>query len=313
MTLGLRPVRERVVCPHLGTGTLYNPERRIAFKADCGQRANCAQARRRWRFELRERLNLVEYLRTPDLWTFTARTAEQDGLYRARKMGLRAADAFLLRGEDRGSVNRANLDLMRQGLERLIRYIDRQVKRQRQPGYERSAWAVRLRLEYGTDRPVRGRPGAALRIRIREAGELHGRLHTHAASDFIFLDHGWLDAAALRCGLGHVQFERRETGDLHMLASISMPAARGSAIALYLSKYLSSTPDDAPWPWPRRSRLVSSARGQLPPRPRKEGWHHTWLSVARVAVDEFGAVCVDADASFYRARDDPDARSPAAA
>ena len=47
-------------------------------------------------------------------------------------------------------------------------------------------------------------------------------------------------AAALRCGLGHCQYERRETRDLQMLADMSMPAARGSAIGLYLSKYLSS-------------------------------------------------------------------------
>ncbi len=35
-------------------------------------------------------------------------------------------------------------------------------------------------------------------------------------------------------------------------------------------------------------------------------------SVALVAVEELGAVAIDTDASFYRARDDPDARPPAA-
>ncbi len=313
--------QERIACPHTGTGTLFNREKRIAFKADCGRRAHCAQARRRWRLEMRERLALVEYLRPPDLWTLTTRTQEQDALLVAvrliaerRRRGQpvmetaeRLARFCMWRARDRGAVTRENIAIMKRGRERLTRFAHRQAERQQEAGYERSVHAARLRRKWGTHWMVRGRPGAAFRIRVDEAGELHGRLHSHVASDFAFLHHGWLDAAALRCGLGHVQFEQSATNKLHVLARMTTPEHRGRSIAAYLSKYLSSTPDDAPWPWPKRARLVSAARGQLPPRPPKPGWCFTPKSVALVAVDGLGARCIDVAATFYAARDDPDA------
>lgn len=238
--------QERLTCLHPRTGTLFNLEKRIAFKADCGQRAYCAQARRRWRLELRERLALVAYLRPPDLWTLTTRTKEQDALLVATRLiadrrrrgqpvketAERLVPLCMWEAQDRGAVNRENIAIMKRGRERLIRFVERQAKRQRRAGYERSAWAAKLRREWGTDRLVRGRLGAALRIRIDEAGELHGRLHSHIASDFAFLHHGWLDAAALRCGLGHVQFEQSATAKLSLVggagdASVSRPRDRG--------------------------------------------------------------------------------------
>ena len=57
-------------CTHEGARTLYNVERGIAFRADCGDRRVCVAARHRRNREMRERLSLVDYLRTPDLWTF---------------------------------------------------------------------------------------------------------------------------------------------------------------------------------------------------------------------------------------------------
>src|SRR6266851_7387274 len=73
-------------CTHEGARTLYNTERGIAFRADCGDRRVCVAARHRRNREMRERLSLVDYLRTPDLWTFTARTREQDALIEAREL-----------------------------------------------------------------------------------------------------------------------------------------------------------------------------------------------------------------------------------
>jgi hypothetical protein len=161
-----------------------------------------------------------------------------------------------------------------------------------------------LRNRYGTDRVARGRPGAALRIRVREAGEAHGRLHAHAASDFDYLDKRWLDDHCRRCGLGFCQFERKETQTMRAAARFSGRAVRSRTIGLYLSKYL-SIPDDRRWPWPMHARLVSSARKVIPLRPPKPGWAFTPRSVALVAVDELGAVAVDVEARFYSRDGDP--------
>jgi hypothetical protein len=302
------------VCHHVGTGTIYNKERGIACKADCGSRARCPAARRRWRNGMRERLSLVKYFRAPDLWTFTARTADQDALYRAIAMKRRAPgsglvpsiDAILIDGLDRGAVNKENIAILNRGLERVVRHITRQFDRQLEPGYMQTGKARRLRAKYGTARPVRGRPGAALHIRVREAGEMRGRIHAHVASDYDFLLHAWLDDACLRCGLGHPQFERKETRVMRAAARFSGPRVRSETIGLYLSKYLSKTSDDAPWPWPARTRLVSAGlRRKLPLRVPKPGWSWAPASVAVIAVDELGAACVDPDATFYSRERDP--------
>jgi hypothetical protein len=286
------------VCTHDGARTLYNGERGIAFRADCGDRARCPAARQRWRSQMRERLALVSYQRTPDLWTFTARTADQDAQFRATQR----------RGEaprDRGLLTKANLVDFNRGLERLVRAVERQSCRERQPGYARTRHAASLRKRFRSDRVARGRPGAALRIRVREVGELHGRVHAHAASDFDYLDKRWLQAVCFRCGLGFCEYERRESSELRRAAQFTGRAVRGRTIALYLSKYLSKQSDDAPWPWPRHARLVSAARGELPPRPTREGWSFTCSTVARVAIERLGAVAVDCDLAFYSRDADP--------
>ena len=305
-------------CTHEGARTLYNVERGIAFRADCGDRRVCVAARHRRNREMRERLSLVDYLRTPDLWTFTARTREQDALVLARMLirerrrrgepvnetAERLAPLVMYRAQDRGVINRENLALFNRALERVVRAVARQAERERQPGYHHTRHAAMLRNRYGTDRVANGRPGASLRIRVREAGELHGRLHAHAASDFDYLDKHWLDDHCRRCGLGFCQFERPETKTLHAAARFSGRAVRSRTIGHYLSKYL-SMPDARRWPWPTHARLVSSARKDIPLRPRKPGWAFTPQSVAGVAVDHLGAVAVDADARFYSRDRDP--------
>jgi hypothetical protein len=287
-----------LVCTHDGARTLYNVERGIALKADCGDRARCPAARQRWRSQMRERLALVSYQRTPDLWTFTARTADQDAQFRGTQ----------IRGEapcDRGLLTKANLADFNRGLERIVRAVERRSRRERQSGYARTRYAAFLRKRFGSDRVARGRPSAALRIRVREAGELHGRIHAHVASDFDYLDKRWLQAVCFRCGLGFCEYERRQSGELRRAARFSGRAVRGSTIALYLSKYLSKQSDEAPWRWPRHTRLVSAARGELPPRPTHQGWHFTWSTVALVAIDRLGAVEVDCSLSFYSRDADP--------
>lgn len=300
-------------CPHLGTGTIFNQERGLAFKADCGSRARCPAARYRWRSQLRERLSLVEYYRAPDMWTFSTRTADQDALYYARRHGISEADAQLVEGIDRGEPTKSNLATFNRGLERVVRFITRQFERQQKPGYMFTHHARMLRARYGTARPIRGRPGAAFHIRVREVGELRGRLHAHVASDYDFVDHGWLKDACLRCGLGFPQFERKETRDMRAAARFSGPRVRSATIGHYLSKYLSKAADDAPWPWPARARLVSAGlRRKLPQRVPKAGWSWSPGSVATVAVELLDGACVDVDATFYSRESDPllPARAP---
>jgi hypothetical protein len=305
-------------CTHEGARTLYNVERGIAFRADCGDRRVCVAARNRRNREMRERLSLVDYLRTPDLWTFTARTREQDALIEARELirerrrrgesvndtAERIAPLCMYRAEDRGVINRENLAIFNRALERVVRAVARQAERERHPGYRSTRHAAMLRNRYGNEHVARGRPGAALRIRVREAGELLGRLHAHAASDFDYLDKRWLDDHCRRCGLGFCEFERRNTKVMRAAARFSGRAVRSRTIGLYLSKYL-SIPDDRRWPWPTHARLVSSARKVLPPRPPKPGWAFKPQSVAGVAVDLLGAVAVDVDVCFYSRDRDP--------
>ena len=322
--------RAGLTCEHEGARTLWNKEAGIAFRADCGDRRVCGAARRRKIRELRARLSRVEYFRAPDLWTFTARTAEQDALVQSQRYALalahdRAHDERRARAgkmifpwirpreipRDRGDVNKPNLEELNRGCERVKRAVKRQAERERRPGYRRTRHAAMLHRRYGTDRVVRGRPGADFRICVRESGELHGRLHLHAASDFDFLHKLWLQDHCYRCGLGFCEFERRDTKALHSAARFSGRRVRGATIAHYLAKYL-STPDQRPWPWPNHARLVSSGRGILPPRETKPGWRFTWRKVSRVAIEELGAVVIDDDATFYRRDDDPSnlARAP---
>ncbi len=319
-----------VACAHSPTGTLYNPERGIAFKTDCGSRTRCPAARVRWRNELRERLELVEYLRAPDLWTFTTRTADKDAAYQTQQRKnhprpkLTGADrtgetgALIPRHRragklwiqkppvptDRGEPTRENITIMNKAITAVLRRVQRQFERQHRPGYAGTKHAAQLRATYGTAFPVRGQDGASLHIRIREAGELHGRLHIHVASDFAFLLHAWLDDTAIHCGLGHCQYERRASRDLARAARSSGPRTRNAAIGNYLAKYLSKS-DDA-WPWPPRTRLVSAGLGRkLPPRPAKPGWIYTRTTVAQVVTEKLGGLVIEVTATFY-SHDQPD-------
>lgn len=304
-------------CEHADVrrGTIYSREHGVAFKTDCGDRRSCPAARKRWSRGMRDRFELVQYFRTPDLWTFTARTQEQDALRLARrKVQLGQGESyegwapyFMWQAQDRGVINRENLKIFNDALENVVQAVRRQSERESQPGYHQTRHAAMLRRKYGTHHVARGRPGAALRLRVREAGELHGRLHAHAASDFDYLDKRWLQDVCFRCGLGYCQYERKETRTLRSAARFSGPRVRASTIAHYLSKYL-TTADDAPWPWPRHARLVSAARKVLPLRQSKPGWCFTWQSVARVAVEQLGAVEVDAEVDSYSAPADPQNR-----
>jgi hypothetical protein len=295
--------------------TIYSPERRFAFKSDCGSRPRCFAARQRWRRETKGRLARVEFLRAPDLWTFTARTKEQDELYLARRLIVqrrrrgepvvetaeRLAPLCRYEARDHGDPHNAeDVHALSVGLSRVIRFVTRQVQRQLQPNYENSHHARCLREQYGTDRPLRGRPGASLRIRVKEAGERNGRLHEHVASDFDFIHHGWLKDAALRCGLGFPQYSRKESTALRRATRFSGPSARGRTIAHYLSGYLGKGDSQGkPWPWPPRTRLLSSARGVLPKRTPAADCRVTWRRVAAVAVDLLGAEWCDWNAVFW--------------
>jgi len=167
-------------------------------------------------------------LRTPDLWTVTARTKEQDALCIAlriisdrRRCGLpvRATAEEIAplcgKAKDRGDPsNRNHVHELSIGLSRMQRAIRRQFTRQQTEGYRESRWAGVLKHQYATAYPLRWRLGAAWRVSIKEAGELNGRLHAHVASDFDFIHHGWLSAVALRCGLGFVHYRRKASAAL---------------------------------------------------------------------------------------------------
>lgn len=316
------------VCPHTAP-TIYSVERGFALKADCGSRARCYAARERWRRDTRKRLARVDYLRVPDLWTITARTREQDASYMARKSvrerlrrgepvapDVRAnpemlAPLFLagqcapeFRARDRGDPgNTDDVKAFSVAVSRLLRAIRRQFARQREAGYRKSRSARALEARYGTAYPVRGRPTADWRLWVKEAGEQNGRLHAHAASDFDFTHHGWLSEKARRCGLGFVQYSRKESKQLCRMATASRGRERASTIAHYLAKYLGK--GDAPgarWPWPAHTRLLNAARGVLPKREPALDCRATWKSVAEVAVDCLDAVFVEAGAWFFAAK-----------
>lgn len=311
----------RSVCLHKAP-TLYSHDRGFALKLDCGRRAYCYPVRRRWRRQLRQRLELVEYRRVPFLWTITARPKEQDAEFLARRFvrdRLRRGETvapsvvahpeslapYMREARDRGDPHcKEDVAAMSAGVSRLVRLIHEQHKRQRRPGYDRSRKARELKREYGEAYVVRGKVGADFRVRVKEAGERRGRLHMHAVSDYDYVNHAWLTDVACRCGLGFVHYRARETEDLQRRAR-SIRSAR--ELARYLSKrihkYLSEGDGpDEPWPWPKHTHLVSTPRGALPPRPRASDCAVTGRSVARVAIEELDAVWVDEDATFFSVR-----------
>ena len=265
-------------CTHRAM-TLVSQARGFVLKADCGSRRNCEAARRRWHKEMRERFVKVEYLRAPDLWTVTSRTREQDALILAQELIAerrrrgepvvatpeQIAPLCMYRARDRGDASDPDsLRVFGKGLSYLTRVIERQWRRQMNIRYSSSRQACLLLAKYGTSRVLRGRPGACWRIRMKEVGEVNGRLHAHAASDFDFIHHGWLNDHALACGLGFVQYSRKESREVRRAAQFSGRRERAQSIAVYLSKYLAKGSEG--WPWPSHTRLVSSARGVLPAR-----------------------------------------------
>ena len=321
-----------MACLH-SAPTIFSRKRGFAIKGDCGDRRGCPAARERWRREMRERLNGVAYAAAPVLWTFTARTREQDVLFQARRSiarsrrdgstlhkSMRGADGpaklapfcdWMAR--DRGDArSRAdNLDFSL-SCSRLARAVERQWARQQTAGYARSRYARKLMREYGTAHVLAGRRGASFKLRIKEAGERRGRLHAHAVADFRFVHHGWLSDHALRCGLGFVQFSQGESARLRALVAMSAPHARGSAIAFYLSKYLTKPAgaDDDEWPWPSHTRLLNAGQGVLPPRIPAGDCAISFARVATVAVDILGAVECDWNATSWFAPRAPADRGP---
>lgn len=91
-----------------------------------------------------------------------------------------------------------------------------------------------------------------------------------------------LQAAAKRCGLGTLDF--RPIRD-----------ARGAA--RYVAKYVSKGLGEGT----SLGKLRRWASNVPDPTPKPEGWAWTWRRVATVAVEEFGAIAVDWDATFYEA------------
>jgi hypothetical protein len=120
-------------------------------------------------------------------------------------------------------------------------------------------------------------------------GEL-GRQHIHVASDFDFLHKGWFQDVAWSSRLGFVQFSRDDNRRLRSAARFSGLRVRAATIAHYLSGYMGKTVDDEkPWPWPKKTRLVSSARGALPKRIPAPDVQVSWKSVRQIAIEELGA------------------------
>src|SRR5262249_5220393 len=173
--------------------TLFSRERGFAFKTHCGNRILCAQARKAWRREMFERMELVRFVRVPTLWTVT----NQPDL----------GDPAMVREFQRR-------------LALLYREVARQWLRQCQPGYLTTRHARKLRSQWGTARVLRGRPGASFRIRVKEVGEL-GRQHAHIASDFDYINKFWLQEISTSSGLGFVQFSRKDNHTLRSAARFS--------------------------------------------------------------------------------------------
>lgn len=256
---------------------------------------------------MRERLGQVGYLRAPDLWTFTTATREQDALYLAalyisqsKRRGEfvhptltpeNLAPEIFYRAQDRGDASdQESVRRLSVGISRVLRKVKEQFERQRKIRYRESRKARELEAKYGTAFVIRGRPGAAFRVRVKEIGEEKKRLHAHAASDFDFVLHAWLTDLALSHGLGFVQFSRKDSKELRSAARASGSRIRNKVIARYLSKYLGKDADDHEWwPWPKHTRLVNAARGELPPRePVTDCQVRFGQSVAFVVQDVFG-------------------------
>jgi len=152
------------------------------------------------------------------LWTFTARTAEQDARYRSVEKGIDRGEPF----------NRNNWRILASGINQVETAVLRQLDRQHQTEYRGPIF-------------VKGAPGSRLRlVSIREVGT-EGRAHIHTLSDIQFIDHDWITERCLRNGLGFPEYEPIHPAQL-----------RGGKIPEHLSSYLSKlAPDDRPWHFPR--------------------------------------------------------------
>jgi len=219
-------------CPHPGP-LFHDPKTGATFKGDCGNRRNCFAARNRFRREFESRLDKLILIpsRPLVLWTFTARTVEQDARYRLVEKGI-----------DRGDPsNRYNWRILASGVNHVETAVLRQLDRQHQ-------------TEYPGPVLVKGVSGSRLRlVSVREVGT-EGRAHIHTLSDIQFIDHDWITDRCLRNGLGFPEFQRIHPAQL-----------RGGHIPDHLSSYLSKfAPDDRPWPFPKNLRLYSAVHGRLP-------------------------------------------------
>ena len=218
-------------CPHPGP-VLRDPKTGATFKGDCGDRRNCVAARNRFRKEFESRLaRLTLVPRRPlVLWTFTARTAEQDATYRSVEKGI-----------DRGNPSDPrNWRILANGINQVETAVLRQLDRQNQTKYRGPIC-------------VKAESGSRLRlISVREVGT-EGRAHIHTLSDIQFIDHDWITDRCLRNGLGFPEYERIHPAQL-----------RGRHIPAHLVSYLSKfAPDDRPWPFPKNLRVYSAVHGRL--------------------------------------------------
>ncbi len=219
-------------CPH--PGPLFRDHVTGAtFKGDCGDRRNCIAARTRFRREFESRLARLILIpgRPLVLWTFTARTAEQDAEYRSVEKSI-----------DRGNpLDPANWRILANGINQVETAVLRQLERQNQTKYRGPIW-----IKAESDSRLRS-------ISVREVGT-EGRAHIHTLSDIQFIDHDWITDRCLRNGLGFPEYERIHPAQL-----------RGGHLPDHLSSYLSKfAPDDRPWPFPKNLRLYSAVHGRLP-------------------------------------------------
>jgi hypothetical protein len=107
-------------CPHPGP-IFRDPVSGATFKGDCGDRRNCIPARNRFRREFESRLTRLHLIprRPLVLWTFTARTAEQDARYRSVENGI-----------DRGNpLDRTNWRILANGINQVESALTRQLER----------------------------------------------------------------------------------------------------------------------------------------------------------------------------------------
>lgn len=98
----------------------------------------------------RKRLERVEYFRTPDLWIFTTRTAQQDALYQARRMRLVDADAALVEVIDHNTewIERHQLGVVLRSFSEITAGIEQMLDPERLRRFQARAGALHNRAVF---------------------------------------------------------------------------------------------------------------------------------------------------------------------